>query len=78
MSIITISQDFDALMTETQASEFLQMSVRTLQAWRLRGGGPSFAKAGRSVRYRRRDLLAWVDARMTDSTSMCDGGRDAS
>lgn len=37
--------------------------------WRVTGYGPKFYKSGRSIRYRRRDLLAWGDARRHKSTS---------
>jgi hypothetical protein len=53
--------DHEALLTEVQAADLLSLSVRTLQAWRTRAFGPSFVRAGRAVRYRRRDLFAWVD-----------------
>jgi Helix-turn-helix domain len=54
--------DADALLTEAEAADFLRLSVRTLQAWRIRIAGPSFVHVGRAVRYRRRDLIAWIDA----------------
>jgi hypothetical protein len=58
------------LLTETQAAEWLQVSVRTLQNWRLRGGtGPVFIKAGRAVRYRTSDLFSWLDVQCRRSTS---------
>lgn len=53
--------DRDALFTEIEAADVLNISVRTLQAWRSRFFGPAFVRAGRSVRYRRRDLLTWID-----------------
>lgn len=54
----------DRLMNEHEAAEFLSYSVRALQNWRVRGGGPKYVKvSARSIRYRRRDLIAWVDAR---------------
>jgi hypothetical protein len=53
--------DHDALLTEVQAADLLRLSVRTLQAWRTKAFGPAFVRAGRAVRYRRRDLLTWVD-----------------
>ena len=44
---------------ETEAAEFLGHSVRALQNWRSRGGGPEFIRvSARSIRYRRRDLIA--------------------
>jgi hypothetical protein len=54
--------DYDALLNEVQAADFLRLSIRTLQAWRGNGKGPSFVRAGRAVRYRRRDLCNWADA----------------
>jgi predicted DNA-binding transcriptional regulator AlpA len=53
--------DPDALLNEVQSADLLNLSVRTLQAWRSAGGGPRFVRAGRAIRYRRRDLLAWMD-----------------
>jgi len=64
------SEYLDQLLTEGEASRFLGFSVRSLQGWRVKGGGPRFVKiGGRSVRYRRRDLNAWADANMRLNTS---------
>jgi hypothetical protein len=60
--------DPDALLVETHAAQLLSLSARTLQAWRLTSRGPAFVRAGRAVRYRRRDLLAWIDANTVSST----------
>jgi hypothetical protein len=61
----------DQLLDEQQAAAFLRFSVRALQNWRVRGGGPAFVKATkRSVRYRRRDLLAWVEKNLRSNTSL--------
>jgi hypothetical protein len=38
-----------ALLTEEQAAELLALSVRTLQAWRLRGTGARFVRAARNA-----------------------------
>jgi hypothetical protein len=51
----------DALFTEVQAADALNLSIRTLQAWRSRCCGPAYIRAGRAVRYRGRDLLAWIE-----------------
>jgi len=62
--------DLDRLMDEREAASVLCYSVRALQNWRHRGGGPKFVKvSARSVRYRRRDLLRWIDARTVSNTS---------
>lgn len=55
-------QDPDTLLREQDAAELLNLSVRTLQSWRIRMVGPPFIQVGRAVRYRRRDLIAWIDA----------------
>jgi excisionase family DNA binding protein len=64
--------DDDVLLTEVQAAEYLALSVRTLQAWRVRGGSPPYQKIGRAVRYSRRALIAWADAHTVTSTTEAD------
>ncbi len=58
------ANDPDALICEVRAADFLAVSPRTLQAWRSRKVGPAFCAAGRAIRYRRRDLLAWIEANL--------------
>lgn len=71
-----LSPDPSALLTETQAAEFLHVSRRSLQAWRVRGGGPRFVKIGKLVRYRRADLLAFT-AETFETTTEADAQRGA-
>ena len=60
----------DVLLTEAEAAEFLQVSPRTLQGWRYNGGGPRFVRISRRIiRYRRQDLLDWIEKRTVASTS---------
>ncbi|MEM8836452.1 MAG: helix-turn-helix domain-containing protein [Pseudomonadota bacterium] len=59
----------NALLTEAAAADFLNVSIRTLQAWRVRGGGPPYAKLGKSVRYRPGDLETFIAKKLTMSTS---------
>jgi hypothetical protein len=68
--------DLDSAVNENLAAEFLGVSVRTLQAWRVRGGGPPYCKIGRAVRYQRRALLKFMEQRSVGSTSEC-GAKDA-
>lgn len=68
MSTDNISLNPDALLTEREAASLASLSVRTLQTWRVRGGGPQFAKLGGAVRYRRRDIEAWIAARLVRTT----------
>jgi hypothetical protein len=64
-----LSADPDAAYNETEAASFLGVSVRTLQAWRVRGGGPRYLKIGRSVRYQRRSLTSFQKEHSVSSTS---------
>src|SRR5262245_38424398 len=58
---MTITEsDPDAALKENQAAKLLGVSPRTLQAWRLRGGGPPYLKIGRAVRYQRKVLVAFL------------------
>ena len=58
------------LLTETEAAKILGFSIRTLQNWRYRGGGPRFVRVSRTcVRYRRQDLEAWIEESLRISTS---------
>ena len=61
------------LLNEIDAARFLGVSARTLQAWRVHGGGPRYSKLGRSVRYRQCDLDAFVEKNLTNSTSEAAG-----
>lgn len=54
--------EVEALLPEIHAARLLSLSVRTLQAWRCKGAGPAYVRAGRAVRYRRGDLLLWIEA----------------
>ena len=61
--------DGDQLLTEIDAAQLRCQSVRTLQAERLRGDGCAYVKIGRSVRYRRGDVMQFIAERVRTSTS---------
>jgi len=64
--------DDDALLHESEAAYIYNVSVRTLQGWRIKGGGPRFIKLGGPrgpVRYRRRELREHAERNMRRSTS---------
>lgn len=65
--------DPDALLYPAEAAHLLAMSERTLEGLRLRGGGPPFYRLRRSIRYRRRDINGWVEARHYSSTAAING-----
>jgi len=72
MQPTSTADDPDTALNENRAAEFLGVSVRTLQAWRVRGGGP---KIGRAVRYQRRELVAFQRTNTISSTA--EAGRQA-
>jgi Helix-turn-helix domain len=53
------------LLTTHQAAECLRLTERCLEAWRFRRTGPPWcAISRRRIRYRRSDLLAFIEANM--------------
>ena len=61
---------WNALINEKAAADFLDLSDRTMQSLRQKGGGPKFFRlSARAVKYRRRDLRDWTDARAASSTA---------
>lgn len=73
-----IPRDLDALLYPVEAAYLLGLSNRTLEAARLKGGGvPYFRLGRRAIRYRRRDIFDWAEARRRRSTSDPGPGGDA-
>jgi hypothetical protein len=64
-----IPRDPDALLLTVEAAYLLGQSPRTLEKQRVVGGGVPWIALGRSVRYRRRDVLEFVEHRVRHSTS---------
>ena len=63
------SSDQRRYLTQSQLSEELQISERTLERMRCEGSGPMFKKAGRRVLYARADVDAWLDSQTYSSTA---------
>ena len=55
--------DDATLIDERQLCADLGISYVTATKWRARAEGPPFIKVGRLVRYRRRDVEAWLASR---------------
>jgi len=71
--IISSETPLERLMNEKEAAPFLGVSVRTLQCWRVRGGGPRFIRISRrAVRYCPSDLAEWIAARRVSNTGEAD------
>lgn len=70
MHAVNETDYLDCLIDEKAAAAYLCYSVRALQNWRVRGGGPNFVKvSGRSVRYTRRDLQTWIASKRVANTA---------
>ncbi len=64
-SIIEAGRD---LLDEKAAAQFLDNSPGTLSVWRSTGRyNLPFIKVGRNVRYRRADLVAWLEKRTRET-----------
>lgn len=50
------------LLTPEQAANALRRKTATLAAWRRSRRGPAWVKCGASVRYRRADILEWLES----------------
>jgi excisionase family DNA binding protein len=51
-----------ALLSPAELADYLNIPVATLYQWQHRGGGPKFLKVGRHVRYKTRDVEAWLES----------------
>ncbi|WP_135080054.1 helix-turn-helix domain-containing protein [Terasakiella sp. SH-1] len=64
-----IPVDPDALLFPSEAAYLRGQSVNTLANERVKSGGCPFVKLGRSIRYRRADVLQWIANNSFSSTS---------
>jgi DNA-binding transcriptional MerR regulator len=51
----------EPLWTIQQLSDFLQVPVKSLRRWREEGNGPRGLRVGKHLRYRRGDVMQWLD-----------------
>jgi hypothetical protein len=52
----------DALITEYDVAEILNVNVSTLRGWRRRGEGPPYLRLETSIRYDPQDVQRFIDA----------------
>lgn len=57
------------LLREGEAALWLNISVKTLQNWRVSGRGPVYFKVGGSVRYSETTIRGFLDSCIKASTS---------
>ena len=53
----------DVLLSPQQLADYLGVPLATVYRWRCAGTGPRGIKVGKHVRYRQRDVEAWLDTR---------------
>lgn len=64
------ADDLDALFDENYAAAYLDVAVKTIRNWRTLGYGPEFVRqSARCIKYRKRDLIAWIELNKRSSTS---------
>ena len=66
------------LLTTRQVADYLGVPIATIYRWRYVGTGPPAIRVGVHLRFERRSLLEWVDARREvghDEISRARGGR---
>jgi hypothetical protein len=56
------------ILTDVQAAKFLSVSVQTVRKWRFYRKGPAYVRMGRSIRYQKKDLLAYLGDNRIDPT----------
>lgn len=68
---MVMDQDDQGLLTPAEASLKVRLSVGALAQLRYLGTGPNYVKLGaKTVRYRRRDLDDWINARVRSGSGV--------
>ena len=63
------TREVTAVLDTRAAADFLGVSARTLEGFRVKGGGPRYAKVGGAVRYRLASLEEYLQRQERSSTS---------
>lgn len=53
----------DEYLLPKQVSQLVCVAEQTLAVWRCDGVGPSYYRVGRAIRYKKSDVLAWLESR---------------
>lgn len=63
-------KDQQNALNEREAAKYLGLSASVLRLWRADGTGPVYFRAGsKLIRYLRRDLDRWIEARLSHPTT---------
>ena len=64
----------EKFLTTAEAAEFLNVTAWLVNDWRRRGVGPTYFRLGtKLIRYRKVDLVAWLNGRRVDGFSLEEG-----
>ena len=70
MADLSVTRALDEELLDTkQAAAILQVSPRTLERFRVEGGGPAYLKVGRRVLYDSHDIWDFLDRNRHSSTA---------
>ncbi|QMP84444.1 helix-turn-helix domain-containing protein [Streptomyces phage Dagobah] len=53
----------EQLAKSAEVAEYLQVSIKTLERWASKGGGPRYARIGHHRRYDWEDVRSWLAER---------------
>lgn len=62
----------DELLDTDAMASYIGLSPVTLRKWRMTGDGPRFLRLGRAVRYRKKELDAFLAGREYATTTEAD------
>lgn len=64
MSMTSLEVKLPKMLTTEDAANYLGLSRRTLEGMRWKKDGPKYVKMNRAIRYRIKDLEAYIEARI--------------
>ena len=67
-----MGDDEGGFLNTRRAADYLGLSPRTLDGYRVSGDGPAFHRFGSRVRYRKSDLDEWAAKRRATTTAEAD------
>ena len=56
----------DRLLSVEELADYLEVPVKTIYTWRHRNTGPKGFRVGKHLRFRWRDVQAWVTQRIAE------------
>ena len=62
------------MLRTVEAANYIGLKKCSLEAWRVRGGGPVFLKLRKAVRYRKGDLDTFINSNARTSKSQAPEG----